>query len=72
MRFIDKLADRLLEKVAPTVTADAACHYLSTDRYLAQDLSCSSGFRAWTVTYYDNCPSKRTSVCSTKVIVVPG
>ncbi|MEV4641152.1 hypothetical protein AB0J80_27800 [Actinoplanes sp. NPDC049548] len=70
MHIINKLADRLLEKVAPTVTADAGCIYLSSDHYLAHDLSCNSGFRAWTVTYYDNCPPKRTSVCST--IVVPG
>jgi hypothetical protein len=69
MHIITKLADRLLAKVAPSVTADAACQYVSRDRYLAHDLSCSSNFRAWTVTYYDNCAPKRTSVCTTTVVV---
>ncbi|MEV4641153.1 hypothetical protein AB0J80_27805 [Actinoplanes sp. NPDC049548] len=63
MRIIDKLADRLLEKVAPAVTADAACIYLSTERFIAVDTRCSSQRAVWTVIHYDNCAPKATSAC---------
>ncbi|GAA0444843.1 hypothetical protein Aca07nite_54120 [Actinoplanes capillaceus] len=63
MHIINKLADRLLEKVAPTVTADAACKYLSTERFFAVDTRCSSQRALWTVIHYDNCAPKATSTC---------
>ncbi|MEV4641148.1 hypothetical protein AB0J80_27780 [Actinoplanes sp. NPDC049548] len=63
MRFISNLADRLLEKVAPAVTADAACQYLSTEEYFLGDPSCPHNLRAVTVIHYDNCPPKKTSRC---------
>ncbi|GAA0444828.1 hypothetical protein Aca07nite_54100 [Actinoplanes capillaceus] len=64
MHIITKLADRLLEKVAPTVTADAACRYLSTDRQI--DGFCTNGtmgVRVRTTVHYDNCPPKVTFNC---------
>ncbi len=63
MHIINRLADRLLEKVAPTVTADAACIYLSTERFIAVDTRCTSKRAVWTVIHYDNCTPKATSVC---------
>ncbi|MEV4641150.1 hypothetical protein AB0J80_27790 [Actinoplanes sp. NPDC049548] len=64
MRFINSVADRLLEKVAPTVTADAGCIFL----YSTKDIN---GFcpgnplkvRVTTTVYYDNCRPKVTSNC---------
>jgi hypothetical protein len=63
MRFINRFADRLLEKVAPTVIADAACKYIGQDTYLVRDESCPTRLRVRIVTHYDNCPSKTTSHC---------
>jgi hypothetical protein len=63
MRFMNDLADRLLEKVAPTVTADAACVYASTERFIAVDTRCPSNRAKWTVIHYDNCTPKATSAC---------
>ncbi|MEV4641149.1 hypothetical protein AB0J80_27785 [Actinoplanes sp. NPDC049548] len=60
---MNSVADRLLEKVAPAVTADAACVYLSTETWFVGDPNCSSGIRVETVKHYDNCPPKKTARC---------
>ena len=65
MRFINSLADRLLEKVAPTVTADAACIYLNTEYYVTgQCKGNPMAARIRTTVNYDNCRSKVTYNCS--------
>ncbi|MEV4641151.1 hypothetical protein AB0J80_27795 [Actinoplanes sp. NPDC049548] len=65
MRIINKLADRLLEKVAPTVTADAGCIYLRTDYYVTgQCKGNPMAPRVRTTVSYDNCPPKVTYNCS--------
>lgn len=48
MSKLTKLADRLLNKVAPKAEADAACIWIYT-MYYPGGLWCQ---------YYDNCPQK--------------
>ncbi|HEX8629195.1 MAG TPA: hypothetical protein VF755_13610 [Catenuloplanes sp.] len=64
MRLINSLADRLLDKVAPTVTADAACIYINTVRHI--DGFCTNGtmgVRVRTTINYDNCAPRITYSC---------
>jgi hypothetical protein len=63
MRMINALADRLVERFAPTMTADAACIVLSRQctRLGSCETSAVGYYRC--VTRYDNCPSKTEYVC---------
>ncbi|MBO3744026.1 hypothetical protein [Actinoplanes flavus] len=70
MNRIAKLADRLVDRLAPQVTADAACIVLNTGPWKCAGLttSCTGEFQFYiqtrTITY-DNCPPKTQRRCST-------
>ena len=63
MSMFGKLADRLLNTVAPTAEVDAACIYLRTVKTV--NGICWPGYtpRIKSVTSYDNCPQRVEYSC---------
>lgn len=61
---IGAIADRLIERLVPRVTVEAACVF--NERICAWNgrSRCSDGREKHEcVTYYDNCPSKSSTIC---------
>lgn len=63
MSRINQLADRLIARLAPRMTAEAACIFI--ERICVDTGRNCSGGRDQLVcnTYYDNCPTRETYIC---------
>ena len=63
MSMFGKLADRLMNAVAPTADVDAACVFIRTVKIASGVCKPSYDTRWKYTTYYDNCPHKVTYSC---------
>ena len=66
MSRIVRVADRLVERLVPRVTADAACILLHTTPWACTGMWCNpvgSGWVQQRTSTYDNCPPKTETRC---------
>jgi hypothetical protein len=67
MNGFARLADRLLERLVPKVTADAACIWLRTENWSCTGAPClpwpQGGWEQKRVFHYDNCAPRVEKRC---------